>query len=174
MSRREYVETSSLSGSLHHHFAYLNDGGQVGVVRNVGHDLFRVRPEGRLKRLDGSTEDVAHAHVGRRGAGCAPGKPFVDGVVKTCPTQAFLDQWHMLVAVVLMVETGSRGVRVHHADLDHHDSPSGEMAAPASGIEWSDPVRVWPRGQTGPDGTAWEYSWTLARYGQEPEDSPAA
>src|SRR5215470_7990819 len=29
----------ALSGSLDDHFAYLNGGGQVGVVRNVGHDL---------------------------------------------------------------------------------------------------------------------------------------
>src|SRR5215470_1774633 len=130
MSRREYVETSSLSGSLHHHFAYLNDGSQVGVLRNVGHDLFRVRPEGRLKRLDGIAEDVAHAHVGRRGAGCTAGQPFVDGVVKTCPTHAFLYQWHMLVAVVLMVEAGSRSVRVHHADLDHLGPPSGGWPKP--------------------------------------------
>src|SRR6267142_1724915 len=138
-----------LSGSLYHHFAYLNDGGQVGVVRNVGHDLFCVRPEARLKRLDGITEDVAHANVGRRDAGCAAGNPFVDGVVQTCITQAFLYQWHMHVAVVLVVEAGSRGVRVHHADLDHHCPPSGGMSAQASGIAWGDPVRVWLRGQTG-------------------------
>src|SRR5262245_51139626 len=100
---------SSWSGSLHHHFAYLKYGGQVGVVRNVGHDLLCVRPEGCLKRLDGITEDVAHANVGRRGTGCAAGKPFVNGVVKTRVTQALLYQRHMLVAVVLVVEAGSRG-----------------------------------------------------------------
>ena len=69
------------SSTLYDHLAYLNYGGQIGVVRNVGHDLFRVRPETRLKRLDRITEDVTHADVGRRSAGCAAGKSLVDGVV---------------------------------------------------------------------------------------------
>src|SRR5215831_19983974 len=57
----------------------------------------------------------------------------------------------MLVAVILVVETGSRAVRVHHADLDHHGSSTWwDGRSQASGC--GDPVRVWLRGQTRRDG----------------------
>src|SRR4029453_2320418 len=172
--RRHLTPTgrSSLSGSLYHHFAYLNDGGQVGVVRNVGHDLFRVRPEARLKRLDGITEDVAHANVGRRGAGCAAGEPFVDGVVETSVSQALLHQWHMLVTVVLVVETGSRRVRVHHADLDHHRPPVGCPIACGGG--WiravrSGETRSCPSARRSPDRTELLSFTSIHRAPRHPE-----
>src|SRR5690242_677145 len=54
----------------------------------------------------------------------------------------------MLVAVILVIEAGSSGVCIHHADLDHHRPPGGGMSAQASGIKWGDPVRVWLTDQT--------------------------
>src|SRR3954452_3358422 len=67
--------------SADHHLADLNHRGLVGVVRYVGHDLFRMRPETRLKTLHGIAEDMAHAHVSCRGAGRATGEALVNGVV---------------------------------------------------------------------------------------------
>jgi small-conductance mechanosensitive channel len=43
------------------HFAYLNHGSLIGAVRNVRHDLFRVRSEANLKGFDRITIDVARA-----------------------------------------------------------------------------------------------------------------
>src|SRR5262245_6694580 len=86
------------SGPLDDDLADLEDRGQVGVVRNVAHNLLRVRPEGRLESLDGRAEDVAHADIGRGCAGCAAGQPLVHGVVQTCRAEALLDQGHVLVA----------------------------------------------------------------------------
>lgn len=38
-------------------------------------------------------------------------------------THAILDQWHVLITIVVVVEASSRNVRVHHANLDHTRSP---------------------------------------------------
>src|SRR5687768_11682273 len=60
-----------------HDFADLYDGRQVGVVRNVRHDLLGVRAESALESFDRIAVDVAHAHVGRRLAGSTASQSFV-------------------------------------------------------------------------------------------------
>ena len=55
----------SPAGSADDDFADLDDGSQIGVVRNVCHDLIRMRTESCLEGLDGIAENVAHADVGR-------------------------------------------------------------------------------------------------------------
>src|SRR5262245_5155807 len=123
---------SSSSGPLDDDLADLENGGQVRVVRNVAHNLLRVRPERRLESLGGRAEDVTHADVGRGCAGRAAGQPFVHGVIQTCLAETLLDQGHVLVAVVFVIESGTRGVRVHHADLDHHRPPASSVCRPTA------------------------------------------
>src|SRR4051812_17224421 len=103
--------------------AYLNDRGEIGVVGDVGHDLFCVRAKAGLKAFHRVTEDMAHAHVGSRTAGLATGEAFVDGVIQAGIAHTRLYQRHVLVAIVRVVESCSCSVRVHHADLDHERPP---------------------------------------------------
>jgi hypothetical protein len=105
-------------------FTDLNDRGLVGVIYNVSHDLLRVWPEASLKGLNGVAEDVAHAHVRGRCARRSAGKAFVNRVILAAVAHPALHERHMLVAVVLVVESCPRSVGIHHADFDHGLSPS--------------------------------------------------
>src|ERR1017187_7579524 len=77
--------------SPHDDFADLNHRRLVGVVRNISHDLFRVRSEACLERRHGIAENVAHADVGRRGARSTARKALVDGVVLAAIAHPALD-----------------------------------------------------------------------------------
>src|SRR6185312_2524668 len=100
-------------------FADLDDGREVGVLRDVRQDFVGVRPEARLKSLDRIAEDMTHRDVGRRRARRVARHAFVDGVVPALVAHPALHQWHVPIAVVGMVEPGAGLVRVHHADFDH-------------------------------------------------------
>src|SRR6185369_12964534 len=63
--------------------------------------------------------NVAHANVGRRRAGRSTCESLVDGVVPASIAHSGLEKGHVLVAVVVMIESGPRLVRIHHAHLDH-------------------------------------------------------
>jgi hypothetical protein len=52
--------------SADNHVADLNHRRLIGIVRNVRHDLLRVRAEASLKRFDRVAMDMAHADVGGR------------------------------------------------------------------------------------------------------------
>ena len=104
-------------------FAYLHDWGEIGVVGDVSHDLFRVRAEAGLKPFHRVAKDVAHADVRSWTTRLAASEAFVHRVVQAGIAHARLHQWHVFVAVVRMIKPGSRSVRVHHADLDHAMSP---------------------------------------------------
>jgi hypothetical protein len=58
-------------------FAYLHDWGEIGVVGDVSHDLFRVRAEAGLKPFHRVAKDVAHADVRSWGLpGSPPARPL--------------------------------------------------------------------------------------------------
>src|ERR1700751_146842 len=104
-------------------FAYLHDWGEIGVVDYVSQDLFRVGAEAGLKPFHRVAKDVAHADVRSWTTRLAASEAFVHRVVQAGIAHARLHQWHVFVAVVRMIEPGSRSVRVHHADLHHAMSP---------------------------------------------------
>jgi hypothetical protein len=58
-------------------FAYLNHWRLIGVVRNVRHDLLRMRAETSLKRFNRVAVDMAHAAVGGQCTGRVPCDAFV-------------------------------------------------------------------------------------------------
>src|SRR5712692_6460108 len=100
-----------------HHLADLHHRTQVGVVRNVAHDLLGVRAETLLEGFDRVGIDVAHADVGGQRAGCTARQALVDGVELAPIAQPRLDQRHVLVTVVLVIESRARSVGIHHDDL---------------------------------------------------------
>src|SRR5438067_1594023 len=107
------------SASANNYFADLNHGRKIRVVRNVAHDFLRMRSEAILKCLDGIAKNVAHADVGGRSTWSTACQPFVHRVMFAAFAHSGLHQGHVLIAIVLMVESSSRSVRVHHSDLDH-------------------------------------------------------
>src|SRR5262249_20787413 len=110
--------------SLDDHLADLKHGTHVGVVRKVASDLLRVGRKALLKRFDRVAEDVTHRHV-RRGSSWRPaGQSLVDRVVLAAAAHARLQQRHVLVTVVLVVESGPGRIGVHHAHFDHLRPPN--------------------------------------------------
>lgn len=101
------------------HLADLHDRLDVRVVGNVGHDGLGVGAEGGLEGFDGFEEQVADGGIGRGAVRCVAGHAFVHGDALAGFTQFVLDHGHVLVAVVVHVETAAGGVGVEDADLDH-------------------------------------------------------
>src|SRR5689334_6605669 len=99
--------------SAYDHSTDLDDRSLVGVVRDVAHDFLRVWPEAGLKRLDRVAEDVAHADVCGRCTGRAAGEALVDRVVLAGITQPSLDERHVLVPVIFVIEARSGRVGIH-------------------------------------------------------------
>src|SRR5262249_26327818 len=102
-----------------HDIADLDDWRKIRVVRNISHDLLGMWAKAGLERLDRVTEDVTHGDIGRGRARGAAGNTFVDRVELAGIAQARLDQRHVLVFVIGMVEPGAWRVRIHDTDLDH-------------------------------------------------------
>src|SRR6266702_3116778 len=117
------------ANSLDDYFANLDHRRKIGVIRYVGHDLVCMRAEASLEGFYRVTEDVAHADISCRCARGATRKTLVDGVILAGLAHARLDQRHMLVAVVLMVETVARRIGVHHTHFDHALPPGGSLRA---------------------------------------------
>src|ERR1700675_4717012 len=113
----------ALSTSADHHLADLNHRRQIGIVRDVAHDLLGMRSEAALKGVDRIAVDVAHANVRCGGARSAARQTLVDSVEFAVIAHAALHQRHVLVAVVLMIEFSAGRIGVHHAHLDHWPSP---------------------------------------------------
>src|ERR1022692_5272344 len=115
----------TVAGSLacHDDLADLNHRTSIGVVRDIGQALLRMRTESRLKGLNRLAENVAHRHVRGRRTGSAARESLVHRVVLAAHAHPGLYQRHVFVAVVLMVESHPGRARVHHADFDHRSTP---------------------------------------------------
>src|SRR5579871_6450710 len=61
-----------------HNLADLDHRREVGVVRDIAHDLLAVLAHAGLEGLERVDEDVAHAHIGRGCPGRAAGKSLVN------------------------------------------------------------------------------------------------
>jgi hypothetical protein len=107
------------SGLTDNDFADLDDRRLICVVRNVSHDLLCMRAEARLKGLHRVTEDVAHAYVGGGVARTSTSQSPVHRVELAAIPHASLNERHVLVPVIRMVESSAGLVRVHHTDFDH-------------------------------------------------------
>src|SRR5260221_19422 len=105
-------ETAS---SADHDFADLNHRGQVGIVRDISHDLLHVWPKAGLECLGGIAKDVTHCDIGRGSAGSSTGKALVHGVGLASIAETSLHQWHVLVAIILVVEARAWCIRIHDA-----------------------------------------------------------
>src|SRR5262245_9827135 len=114
------------SGLADDHLADLHDRRQIRVVRNVGHDLARVRTEAGLEGFHRVAEDMAHGNVGGRLAWTPATQSLVYRVELAAIPHPGLHERHVFVAVVRMVEPSAWLVRIHHAYLDHELSPSHE------------------------------------------------
>src|SRR6516162_4421994 len=111
------------------YLADLNHRRKIGVLGDVSQDLLRVRPEAGLERFHRFTENVAHRDIRRRSTRGATRQPLVDGVVPTVVGHARLHQRHVLIAVVIVVESSPRLMRVHHAHFDHVPPPGAILSA---------------------------------------------
>src|SRR5208283_4288223 len=67
-----------LRSSANNHLADLNHRIKIGVIRNVAHDLLRVRSKAALKGVDGIAVDMTHADVGRWRVRSPSRESFVD------------------------------------------------------------------------------------------------
>src|SRR3954453_6733677 len=97
-----------------HDLADLNDRCQIGVVGNVPEDLRGVRPETFLEGFRAVTEDVTHADIGWRCSRLSAGHALVDCVVLAIGAHARLQERHVLVTIVVVIEAGTGLVGVHH------------------------------------------------------------
>src|SRR6185437_5608941 len=107
-----------------HHFADLDHRGDVRIVRYIAHDLFTVLAHPGLERLERVDIDVAHADIGRRCARSAARKTLVHRIELAGLAKAVLDQRHVLVAVIGVIEARAFLVRIHDADLEHGVLPA--------------------------------------------------
>ena len=57
-------------------FTDLDHRAQIGIVRNVAHDLLGMRAKPGLEGLDRVAEDVTHSDIGRGRAGAPPAMPL--------------------------------------------------------------------------------------------------
>jgi hypothetical protein len=110
-------------------FTDLDHRAQIGIVRNVAHDLLGMRAEPGLEGLDRVAEDVTHSDIGRGRAGGSAGKALVHGVGLARVTHAGFQERHVLVPVVRVVEARARRIRIHHTYLDHGLLPHLMFAA---------------------------------------------
>lgn len=94
------------------HLANLDCRLDVRVVGDVGHDGLGMGAEGCLEGFDGFEEEVADGGVGRGAVGCVTGHAFVYGDALAGVAQFVLDHGHVLVAVVVHVETAAGGVGI--------------------------------------------------------------
>jgi hypothetical protein len=78
--------------SAYDDFTDLDDRGLVGIVWDVCHDLFGMRPETSLERLDRVAEDMTHSDICRRSAGCSARKALVHRIE--------LAEWAIAVSAV--------------------------------------------------------------------------
>src|SRR5580692_8876820 len=111
------------SDSADDDLADLNHRSEVGVIGDVAHDFLGVRTEATLKGLHRVAENVAHANMGARRPRSAARQPLVDRVVLAAVAHAGLYQRHVLVTVVLVIESSSGRVGIHHTDFDHLWTP---------------------------------------------------
>src|SRR4029450_4550880 len=74
--------------------------------------------------LQGWAEMLQHDHVAAGRPGLPARQTLVDGVVLAGVAHAGLHQRHMLVAIVIVIESSPRRVRIHDAHFDHGGSPA--------------------------------------------------
>lgn len=123
--RRRGYGAKGMSGRLDRHSGHERDGADlhqrlaVGEVGDIGRDPLGVGREALLESLDAVEIKVAYGDKGRRLAGRAAGDPLIyrDGL--TGVAQAFADDVHMLLAVIVEVEMHIGLVGVQHTDLNH-------------------------------------------------------
>src|SRR4029077_10078732 len=108
---------TNLSTSGHYDFTDLNDRSLVSVVRDVRHNLLRVRSKTGLKGFDRVAEDVAHSNVCRRSIRRSTSEPLVDRVVLAGIAQPGLDGRWLSLPIVFVVEARPGRVGVHNAHL---------------------------------------------------------
>src|SRR5215813_8006008 len=87
-----------------------------------------------LKCLYGITENVAHCDVSGRSIGRPACESPIHRVIFAACTHSGFHQWHVLVAVVLVVESGTGRVRIHHTNLYHSILLDEAYIAPAFAI----------------------------------------
>src|SRR5579871_4231760 len=61
-----------------HDIADLDNRRQIGVVRNISHDLLGMRAKAGLERFDRVTKDMTHGDIGRRRSRRSAGNALVD------------------------------------------------------------------------------------------------
>jgi hypothetical protein len=83
-----------------------------------------------LEHLDRVEQHRAFCDVDRWGAGRAAREALVDGEAPQDVADLRLDQRHVLIAVVRVVESRAVLVRVHHVYLDHAAISSAAKGAP--------------------------------------------
>jgi len=114
--------------SAYDDFTDLDDRRLIGIVWDVCHDLFGMRPKTSLECVDRVAEDVTHSDIRRRSAGCSTRKALVNSVGLASIPHASFHEWHMLISVVLVVEARARRIGIHNAYLDHGGLPSWTFA----------------------------------------------
>src|SRR5882724_5231865 len=90
-----------------------------------------MRAKARLEGLNRVAEDVTHPDIGRGRARRAPRNALVHGVGLARIAQPRLQQRHVLVAVIFVIEARARRVRIHNAYLDHGGLPVSAGWSPA-------------------------------------------
>lgn len=98
-------------GSADNDLTDLTNWRDVGVIGDVSADFPGMRAEACLERFQRLAEDMAHRYIRCRAIGCSARKSFVHRVAQAAIAHQPLDHRHVLVAVILMVEssTGSMG-----------------------------------------------------------------
>src|ERR1700730_6309861 len=112
------------ASSAYYDFTDLDDRGLVGIVWDVSHDLFGMRPKTSLECLDRFAENVAHSDIRRGSSRRSTREATVYSIVLASTIHASFHEWHMLISVVPVVEARARRIGIHNAYLDHGVLPS--------------------------------------------------
>jgi len=105
------------------HFADLDDGLGVRVIRNIGHDFLRVPPKTRFKCFDGIELKLSDCQIGSGGAWRSACNAVFDGHALQHRPKQPLYQRNVGLAVVRDIKSASRTVWIHDRDFDDRSLP---------------------------------------------------